>query len=70
MSDWLQTPLGWLFARRPQWRDAAGRWLLRIGYRYYWLLALVFAVAGAWDQPGVLHKVAASRGPAGVSSRC
>jgi CHASE2 domain-containing sensor protein len=52
MSDWLQTPLGWLFARRPQWRDAAGRWLLRIGYRYYWLLALVFAVAGAWDQFG------------------
>ena len=52
MTDWLLKPLGWLFARRPEWRDAVGRALLRIGYRYYWVLALVFALAGAWDQFG------------------
>jgi CHASE2 domain-containing sensor protein len=52
MTDWLLRPLGWLFARRPDWRDAFGRALLRLGVRYYWILALAFALAGAWDQFG------------------
>jgi hypothetical protein len=52
MTDWLLKPLSWVFARRPLWRDAFGRALLRIGPRYYWLLVLVFALAGAWDQFG------------------
>jgi CHASE2 domain-containing sensor protein len=47
--DWLLRPLGWLFARHPDWRDAFGRWLLKLGARYYWLLALVFAVVGSWN---------------------
>jgi len=48
--DWLLNPLAWLFARRPAWRDAFGRLLLRIGTRFYWWLAVMLAVAGAWDQ--------------------
>ncbi len=50
VTDWLLQPLGWIFARRPDWRDAFGRLLLRMGRRFYWVLALVFAIAGAWDQ--------------------
>jgi adenylate cyclase len=46
---WWFTPLAWLFARRPDWRDAFGRLLLRVGVRFYFLLAIVFALAGAWD---------------------
>jgi len=48
--DWWLRPLAWLFARRPGWRDTCGRVLLRIGYRFYIALALVFASVGAWDQ--------------------
>jgi CHASE2 domain-containing sensor protein len=48
--DWLLNPLAWLFARRPDLRDACGRWLLRIGTSFYWWLAAALAVAGAWDQ--------------------
>jgi len=33
--DWLLNPLAWLFARRPDLRDACGRWLLRIGTSFY-----------------------------------
>jgi CHASE2 domain-containing sensor protein len=49
MTDWLLKPLGWLFARHPSWRDAFGRLLLRVGSRFYWALALLLALAGAWD---------------------
>jgi adenylate cyclase len=52
VTDWLLQPLGWIFARHPQWRDAFGRLLLRIGRRFYLVLALAFALAGAWDQFG------------------
>ena len=48
-SEWWVTPLAWLFARRPDWRDAVGRWLLRLGRGFYWGLAVLFALAGAWD---------------------
>jgi CHASE2 domain-containing sensor protein len=48
-SEWWVTPLAWLFARRPDWRDALGRLLLRIGRRFYYALAILFALAGAWD---------------------
>jgi adenylate cyclase len=51
-TDWLLKPLGWLFARHPDWRDAFGRLLLRWGHGYYWFLALVFAAAGAWNLLG------------------
>ncbi len=50
MTEWILAPLGWLFAWRPDWRDSAGRWLLRIGGLFYLLLAIAFALAGAWDQ--------------------
>jgi CHASE2 domain-containing sensor protein len=46
---WWFTPLAWLFARRPDWRDALGRLLLRLGIRFYFLLAILFVLAGAWD---------------------
>ena len=49
LTDWLLKPLGWLFASHPVWRDAFGRLLLRIGRPYYWALAAVFALFGAWS---------------------
>src|SRR5580704_7314120 len=52
LTDWLLKPLGWLFARHPDWRDAFGRVLLRIGRPYYWILAVVFAVFGGWNLLG------------------
>jgi adenylate cyclase len=52
ITDWLLKPLGWLFARHPDWRDAFGRLLLRFGRSYYWVLALIFAGAGAWSLLG------------------
>lgn len=48
-TEWWFTPLAWLFARRPDWRDAFGRLLLRLGHRFYYFLAILFALAGAWD---------------------
>jgi adenylate cyclase len=48
--DWWLKPVAWLFARRPRWRDGFGRALLWIGNRFYVLLAVVFALTGAWDQ--------------------
>jgi CHASE2 domain-containing sensor protein len=50
ITDWWLTPIAWLFAHRPDWRDALGRLLLRVGNRFYYLLAVVFALIGAWDQ--------------------
>jgi adenylate cyclase len=52
ITDWLLKPLGWLFARHPDWRDAFGRLLLWIGHPYYWGLALVFALVGGWNLLG------------------
>jgi adenylate cyclase len=52
ITDWLLKPLGWLFARHPDWRDAFGRLLLRIGRSYYWGLAVVFALFGGWNLVG------------------
>lgn len=52
ITDWLLKPLGWLFARHPVWRDAFGRLLMRLGNAYYWGLAFVFALAGAWNLLG------------------
>ncbi|HEY2781592.1 MAG TPA: CHASE2 domain-containing protein [Steroidobacteraceae bacterium] len=52
ITDWLLKPLGWLFARHPDWRDAFGRLLLWIGHPYYWGLAVVFAVVGGWSLLG------------------
>jgi adenylate cyclase len=52
ITDWLLKPLGWLFARHPDWRDASGRLLLRIGRSYYWGLAVVFALFGGWNLVG------------------
>ena len=52
ITDWLLKPLGWLFGRHPDWRDVFGRSLLWLGHRYYWALALVFAVAGGWNLLG------------------
>jgi adenylate cyclase len=52
ITDWLLKPLGWLFARRPDWRDAFGRLLLWIGRPYYWGLAVVFALVGGWNLLG------------------
>jgi adenylate cyclase len=48
--DWWLKPVAWLFARRPKWRDAVGRALLRMGNRFYVALAIVLALTGAWDQ--------------------
>jgi adenylate cyclase len=52
ITDWLLKPLGWLFARHPNWRDAFGRLLLWLGHRYYWGLALTFALIGSWNLLG------------------
>jgi adenylate cyclase len=52
ITDWLLKPLGWLFARHPDWRDAFGRLLLWIGHPYYWALAAVFALFGGWNLLG------------------
>ncbi|MDP9010896.1 MAG: CHASE2 domain-containing protein [Pseudomonadota bacterium] len=49
ITDWLLKPLGWLFARHPTWRDAFGRLLLWVGQRYYWALAILFALIGGWS---------------------
>jgi CHASE2 domain-containing sensor protein len=51
-TDWLLKPLGWVFARHPLWRDAFGRLLMRLGNRYYWGLAFLFALVGAWNLLG------------------
>ncbi len=48
-TDWLLKPLGWLFARHPQWRDAYGRSIMWLGIRFYWALGLILALAGAWS---------------------
>lgn len=50
MMDWLFTPLAWLFARHPAWRDRVGRAILRYGTHFFVLLALGCALAGFWDQ--------------------
>lgn len=50
MTEWWLKPLAWLFARHPDWRDASGRLLLRVGSRFYLGLALLLGLAGAWDQ--------------------
>jgi adenylate cyclase len=52
ITDWLLKPLGWLFARHPNWRDAFGRLLLWIGRPYYWALAAIFALFGGWNLLG------------------
>ena len=52
ITDWLLKPLGWLFVRHPLWRDAFGRLLMWLGNRYYWGLALIFALAGGWNLLG------------------
>jgi adenylate cyclase len=52
ITDWLLKPLGWLFARHPNWRDAFGRLLLWIGRSYYWALAALFALFGGWNLLG------------------
>jgi adenylate cyclase len=49
-TEWWQMPLAWLFARRPDWRDFVGRLMLRIGNRFYLVLAIAFALVAAWDQ--------------------
>jgi CHASE2 domain-containing sensor protein len=49
VTDWWLTPVAWLFARRPDWRDALGRVLLRVGIRFYYALAIIFLLVGAWD---------------------
>jgi len=49
-TEWWLRPLSWLFAYRPDWRDSFGRLLLRAGNRFYVVLALIFALTGAWDQ--------------------
>lgn len=48
--DWWLKPVAWLFARRPDWRDAFGRRMLWLGNRFYVLLAMALALTGAWDQ--------------------
>lgn len=50
MMDWLFTPVAWLFARRPHWRDRIGQTLLRTRTYFYVLLAAGCALAGFWDQ--------------------
>lgn len=52
ITDWLLKPLGWLFARHPDWRDAFGRLLLWMDHSYYWGLAVVFALFGGWNLVG------------------
>jgi CHASE2 domain-containing sensor protein len=52
ITDWLLKPLGWLFARHPNWRDAFGRLLLGMDHGYYWALAAVFALFGGWNLLG------------------
>jgi adenylate cyclase len=47
--DWLLKPLGWLFARHPNWRDKFGRTLVSLGTRTYWMLAFGWALAGSWS---------------------
>lgn len=47
--DWWLKPIAWLFARRPDWRDAFGRRMLWLGNRCYVLLAIALALTGAWD---------------------
>jgi CHASE2 domain-containing sensor protein len=49
VTDWWLTPVAWLFARRPDWRDALGKVLLRVGNRFYYALAIVFLLVSAWD---------------------
>jgi adenylate cyclase len=49
-TEWWLRPLSWLFAHRPDWRDSFGRLLLRIGNHFYVILAVIFALTGAWDQ--------------------
>lgn len=49
MIEWWLRPLRWIFAARPAWRELVGRALLRIGVRFYWLVALGFALVGAWN---------------------
>jgi CHASE2 domain-containing sensor protein len=49
-TEWWSRPIAWLFARRPDWRDSSGRILLRVGNHFYVLLAILFALTGAWDQ--------------------
>lgn len=48
--DWLFTPVAWLFARHPRWRDWVGRAMLRTGTQFYVLLAAGCVIAGFWDQ--------------------
>jgi adenylate cyclase len=52
ITDWLLKPLGWLFVRHPLWRDAFGRLLMWLGNSYYWGLAVIFALASAWNLLG------------------
>src|SRR5579859_6083861 len=49
-TEWWLRPVSWLFAYRPDWRDSCGRLLLRIGNHFYVILAVIFALTGAWDQ--------------------
>jgi adenylate cyclase len=49
-TEWWSRPIAWLFAYRPDWRDSFGRLLLRIGSHFYLVLAVIFALTGAWDQ--------------------
>jgi adenylate cyclase len=48
--DGLFTPVAWVFARHPHWRDRVGQTLLRTGTHFYVLLAAGCAFAGFWDQ--------------------
>jgi adenylate cyclase len=50
MVEWWLAPLRALFVIRPQWRWPVGRALLKIGARFYWALAVLFILVGAWDQ--------------------
>src|ERR1700712_5701484 len=45
--EWLLRPLALLFARHPHLRDAVGRLLVRLGSRYYLVLALALMALGA-----------------------
>ena len=49
MEGWF-APLTWLFARHPRVRDAFGQGLVKLGLRFYVLLAVACAIAGAADQ--------------------
>lgn len=48
--EWWLRPVAWVFSRRPHWREACGRLMLRSRDNFYVLLALAFILAGAWDQ--------------------